>query len=507
MASRRIQVHSDRRDDKGVDAGELDAAFAAVRAELQVPDEFPPEGRAVAERVASAPALPDRDETGLAFFTVDPPGSKDLDQAMHLERTGDGYRVRYAIADVPAFVTPGGAIDEEARRRGQTIYSPDQRNPLHPASLSEGAASLLPGQVRPAYLWDLTLDADGEVTAAEVYRAMVRSRDRLDYDQVQEAVDGRRDDGRLLLLKEVGERRIALERGRGGASLPMPEQEVTLTDGGRYVVGFRPLAPAEDWNAQISLMTGIAAAEMMLHGEVGILRTMPAADRDTIARFRRQARALGVEWPAEMLYGEFLRSLDRSNGKHLALIHDATTLFRGAGYTPFDGAVPEQTEHAAVAAPYAHVTAPLRRLVDRFGLVVCEALCTDSTVPEWAVQALPTLPEIMQATDQLANAVDRACTDTVEAAALKDRVGEEFDAVVVDQRGEGESLVQVTDPAILAKCDGEAQLGAAVRVRLVEAEVADHSVRFAVTGGAAGSANGGQVLPAPAAAPGGHDGA
>jgi exoribonuclease R len=183
-----------------------------------------------------------------------------------------------------------------------------------------------------------------------------------------------------------------------------------------------------------------------------------------------------------MLYGEFLRSLDRANGKHLALIHDATTLFRGAGYTPFDGAVPEQTEHAAVAAPYAHVTAPLRRLVDRFGLVVCEALCAGSKVPDWAVQALPTLPEIMQITDQLANAVDHACTDTVEAAALKDRVGEEFDAVVVDQRGEGESLVQVTEPAILAKCDGEAELGAAVRVRLVEADVVSHTVRFAVTG-------------------------
>ena len=90
-------------------------------------------------------------------------------------------------------------------------------------------------------------------------------------------------------------------------------------------------------------------------------------------RFRREARGLGAEWPEGLPYGEFVRGLDRTDPRHLALIHEATALFRGAGYTAFDGEPPEQPEHAAVAAPYAHVTAPLRRLVDRFGLVVCEA--------------------------------------------------------------------------------------------------------------------------------------
>ena len=75
--------------------------------------------------------------------------------------------------------------------------------------------------------------------------------------------------------------------------------------------------------------------------------------------------------------------------KHLALIHEATSLFRGAGYTPFDGTVPEEPEHAAVAYPYAHVTAPLRRLVDRFGLAICEALSAGAEVPGWAREALP----------------------------------------------------------------------------------------------------------------------
>ena len=155
---------------------------------------------------------------------------------------------------------------------------------------------------------------------------------------MQAAVDGGTADERLLLLREVGERRIALERARGGASLPMPEQEVTMR--GRALPGRASgrRVPAEDWNAQISLMTGMAAADMMLRAQVGILRTMPEPEGSTVGQFRRQARALGVTWPEGTRYGEFLRSLDRTDPRHLALIHEATVLFRGAGYTPFDGA-------------------------------------------------------------------------------------------------------------------------------------------------------------------------
>jgi len=116
----------------------------------------------------------------------------------------------------------------------------------------------------------------------------------------------------------------------------MPEQEVTRDAEGRFILGFRPLLAVEDWNAQISLMTGMAAAEMMIRARVGILRTMPPPDERSVSRFRRQARSLGIEWPQGEAYGEFLRRLERDNPKHLALIHEATGLFRGAGYTPFD---------------------------------------------------------------------------------------------------------------------------------------------------------------------------
>ena len=157
----------------------------------------------------------------------------DLDQALHIERDGDGYRVRYAIADVPAFVQAGGAVDAETRRRGQTVYAPDKRTPLHPTVLSEGAASLLAGQTRPAFVWDMRLKADGEGTDVEVYRAMVSSTDRLDYEGVQKAIDdgsrrraaaaaqgGRAEADRVRAPSRWGEpadARAGGQRGRPGA--------------------------------------------------------------------------------------------------------------------------------------------------------------------------------------------------------------------------------------------------------------------------------------------------
>jgi exoribonuclease R len=286
-----------------------------------------------------------------------------------------------------------------------------------------------------------------------------------------------------VLLREIGTARQRLERGRGGASLPLPEQEV-VAEAGRYRVVLRPALPAEEWNAQLSLMTGMAAAELMLRAGIGLLRTMPAPDQRAVDRYRHQVRALGVPWPGGEPYGDFLRGLDRSVPAHLAAMHEAGALFRGAGYTPFDGGPPDAGGHAAVAAPYAHVTAPLRRLVDRFGLLTCHAVVTGASVPDWVRAALPALPAAMAASDQLAGELERRCVDAVEAAVLADRVGEVFDAVAVDaaRGGRPGGRVQLLDPAVLVRTDGPVEVGSAVRVRLDAADPATGRVQVTPVG-------------------------
>ena len=308
---------------------------------------------------------------------------------------------------------------------------------------------------------------------------MVRSTDRLDYASVQEALDVGKADERLTLLAEVGKLREEREVERGGVSLPIPEQEV-VEQNGSFVLAYRVPLPVEGWNAQISLLTGMAAADLMLHGEIGVLRTLPTAPPEEIRKLRRAAGVLGVEWPDGTSYAEVIRHLDPTDPTHLAFLENATALLRGAGYTAFDGGVPEQATHAAVAAEYAHATAPLRRLVDRYVGEVCVSLCAGTDVPGWVREALPGLPQKMADSDRRAGGLERECVALMEAVVLSPSVGEVFDAAVVDVHDKGGGIVQLREPAVRGECEGELPLGERVQVRLQEADVARRRVRFAL---------------------------
>ncbi|GEB61068.1 RNB domain-containing ribonuclease [Streptomyces gardneri] len=463
----------------------LRAALRALRTELAIPEAFPPAVLAEAEAAAKNPRLPAYDATDLPFLTIDPPTSTDLDQAMHLARRADGgYRVHYAIADVAAFVAPGSALDAEAHRRVLTLYFPDGKVPLHPPVLSEGAASLLPGEPRPALLWRIDLDAEGRRVATDVRRALVRSRAKLDYADVQRRIDSGTAEEPLALLREIGRLREALEAERGGISLTVPEQEIVESDH-TYSLAYRAPLPAEGWNAQISLLTGMAAADLMTAAGTGVLRTLPTAPDGAVARLRRSARALGVDWPHHVSYADVVRSADPTNPRHAAFLQECTTLLRGAGYTVFtDGHIPTPAVHAAVADEYTHCTAPLRRLVDRYAGELCVAAVAGNEPPEWVRAALPGLPDEMAAGTRRANTVERESVDIVEAALLKERVGEVFDAYVIDvkEREPAVGTVHLEDPAVVARIAGGTShlpLGEWLRVRLAEADPGSAKVLFA----------------------------
>ncbi|MEV2249281.1 RNB domain-containing ribonuclease [Streptomyces sp. NPDC050147] len=463
----------------------LRGVLRELRTKLEVAEGFSGDVLADAERAVAAPRLPAYDATDIPLFTIDPPTSVDLDQAMHLSRRdGGGFRVRYAIADVAAYVTPGGPLDAEAHRRVTTLYFPDEKVPLHPTALSEGAASLLPGQDCPAVLWTIDLDAYGGAVSTDVRRALVRSRAKLDYDGVQQAIDGGTAEEALALLGDIGRLRERLEAERGGISLNVPEQEI-LERNGAYELAFRAPLPADGWNAQISLLTGMAAAELMIGSGAGILRTLPTAPDGAVGRLRRTAKALKVDWPHHVPYAELVRSLDPRLPHHAAFLQECTTLLRGAGYMAFSGGhVPELTAHAAVATPYAHCTAPLRRLVDRYASELCLAASAGDEPPQWVLAALPELPKEMEEGTRRGNTVERECVDLVEAALLKDRVGEIFDAVVVDVREREPEVgtVQLTDPAIVARIKGGTgglPLGERLRVRLTQADPGTAKAQFA----------------------------
>jgi exoribonuclease R len=337
-------------------ATEVVEGMARVRAELGVADRFPADVLAAAEAAARSTArTSDRpDRTDIALVTIDPPGSRDLDQAYGAERRPDrGYRIWYAIADVAAFVDPGGSLDAECHGRGVTLYGPDRREPLHPPVLGEGAASLLPDGDRPALLWCIDLDGDATPVATRLERAIVA----------------------------------------GG-------------------------------------------------------------------------------------YPAFVRSLDPTSPTGAALLVQAARALRGAGYVGFvGGAVPTDPVHGAVAAPYAHVTAPLRRLCDRAANEVVLSLLAGQPAPEWAVAELALLPGVMGEADSRAGAFSRAALDLVEALVLAPSVGERFAATVVDVDHD-KAEVQLRDPAVVARARNgrDCEPGDEVEVVLRAADPLDRRV-------------------------------
>lgn len=300
-------------------------------------------------------------------------------------------------------VRPAGrsARPGSAQARSNVVFA-DGAVPLHPTLLSEGAASLLPDQVRPAVLWTIDLDREGAIASWDVHRSWVRSVAQLDYETVQRDMETDAAHPSIALLPEVGRLRRAQAAGRGAIELGVPEQQIVADDARGWRLLLRPRTLLEEWNAEISLLTGMCAAEMMLESGVGVLRTVPGPDDESVAALRASAAELGVEWSEDDQAAEVLAALDPTRPEAMALHVSATRLLRGAGYTAFDDGAPDRAHHAGIGAAYAHVTAPLRRLVDRYGTKVCLAVCSGRDIPEWVHEALPQLPSAMGVSDRTA---------------------------------------------------------------------------------------------------------
>jgi len=185
---------------------------------------------------------------------------------------------------------------------------------------------------------------------------------------------------------------------------------------------------------------------------------------------------------AAQSYPDFIRSLDPALPRHVAMMVACTTVLRGASYVAFDGELPAQPMHWPLASEYAHATAPLRRLVDRYTGETCVALCAGQRVPAWVLEALPALPATMSEADRRASRFERAVLDLVESVTLAPRVGDVFDGAIVDvQRNDPrQGVVMLRDPAIEAPVASQSPLplGDAVRVRLAQVDPARRTTRF-----------------------------
>lgn len=443
--------------------------LSAIRSEFQVPATFPDAVLSAAEAAARRVPTAHADRTAMPFVTLDPATSTDLDQALSIEASGADILLHYAIADVAFFVDDGDAIDREAWRRGETLYLPDGKAGLYPRVLSEGAASLLPDGARPAVIFTVRVDGEGSVRLDGAERALIRSRAKLAYDMVR--------DSDLPPLFGALSRRVALaEERRGSARVDPPEQEVAARPKGGFELVFRPRLASEDSNAALSLATNLAVAEALLSHHTGLFRVMAEPDDNAVARLRRTAAALAIAWPDAVPLASFERGLDQHDPREAALMLAIRRAGAGASYAPYvDGVVPW---HAAMGATYAHTTAPLRRLADRYVVSAALAIANGRPVPDSASEAFNRLGDVMAQADARAGRIDRAVVDLAEAVLLTGKEGTEYAAVVieVDQRW---AKIQLRDQPIVARVPASGAMpGETLTVRLVAIDAARRAITF-----------------------------
>jgi exoribonuclease R len=447
----------------------LSDGLAAIRQQYQLHASFPRDVAEAAEKAAQR-RFPDHvDRTAIPFVTLDPASSVDLDQAFAVERAGSDLLLRYAIADVASFVDPGDPIDQEAWRRGETIYLPDGRVGLYPPILSEGAASLLPDGIRPAVLFTVRIDAAGVVRLDAVERALIRSRAKLGYATV---TDDQLPDGFFDLAQRI----TASEAARGASRVDPPQQEVAQLPDGRFALLFRSVSRAEAANAALSLAANLAIADALYAAHTGLFRVMPEPDKRARRRIAGSAAALGIAWTKDEPLEHLQRRLDPNVRADAALMLAIRRSGAHAAYAPYrDG---ERPWHWAMAATYVHATAPLRRLADRYVIECAFAIANGRPVPEWVEPAFERLPAVMARADAKAAQVTAAAVDLAEAVELRSRVGETFGGQVtdVDERG---ARVQLCNEAIIVRTAlSSPAVGDHVRLKLVESDPSLRKTRF-----------------------------
>ena len=448
--------------------GALALGLADIRAQFAVPATFPADVLAEAQAVTTRSPSGRVDWTGRDFVTLDPLSSTDLDQAFAIERAGADLLLLYGIADVAFFACGGDPIDREAWVRGTTIYLPDGKASLYPPLLSEGAASLLPDGDRPAVVFAVRVNSQGHSSLDGAIRAVIRSRAKLGYENVapEQLPEG---------FAELSRRIEQAEDARGAERVDAPEQELTEDSAGHFTLAFRVQTEAEKQNASLSLAANLAIADALLAHRTGLFRVMAEPDERAIRRLRHSAKALGLVWPKDATLAQFERTLD-GDRRHTAFRAAIRRAGPRATYAPYrDGVVPW---HSAMAATYAHATAPLRRLADRYVIEAALKIANGQPVPAALGAIFEQLPPVMDRADARAAEVERATLDLAEAIMLEGRAGERFEAVVTDLDERG-ARIQLADPAVIARVDGKGAMpGDTIEVTLTAVDVAQRRSTF-----------------------------
>ncbi len=413
--------------------------------------EFPPEvGEAAKSAASRAPLGGRRDLTRLEAFTVDDEETVEIDDALSWEGRDDGSGVAgIHIADPAAFILPGDPVDEEALKRAATYYLPDRRLPMIPAAISEDAASLVPGRERPAMSVLVEVDGQGRVRGFEIAASVIRSRERLTYDETDALLsepDAAREGGgrapaawALAALSAVAAALEADRAAAGAVIIRAPEVIVKVApDGTVRLKRVEDRGPSRRLVAEFMILVNRLAADF-------------CRERKIPAIYRRQPPPEKKPEPLGVLYDPVaVRAVRRS-------------LRRG------EVSLAPSPHYALGLAAYLQVTSPLRRYQDLAVQRQIEAVLAGSPLPHDA----ESMARIAATTEEAERAARRIETGAAEYFILKHlaaRAGETVEGVVVavDPRRTEVEIQETLTVAGIAPRPGHAP-GARVRLVIEEA--------------------------------------
>ncbi len=401
-----------------------------------IPDDFPDAVIAEADAAQPMPLGAREDLRHLPFCTIDPSDARDHDDACYAHAEGEGHVVWVAIADVAAYVTPGSALDAEARLRGNSTYFPDRVVPMLPDSLSGDLCSLHEGVDRPVIAVRMVLDARGHKVSHRFTRGMIRSVASLSYEEVQEARDGRPTERAAAMMDEViaplyaaYEAAKLARHDRQPLDLDLPERKIELTPDGRVKsVRFRDRFDAHRLIEEFMILANVAAAEELERLKRPLLyRVHEEPSPLKMEALREVAQASGfVLAKGQVLKTAHLnRLLAQAEGTDFDELINVTTLrsMTQAYYNP------QNFGHFGLALrSYAHFTSPIRRYSD---LIVHRALIAGhgwgkDGLSAQDVEQLEETAQLISESERRSMAAERDTTDRYLAAYLADRVGQEF---------------------------------------------------------------------------------
>ena len=406
-----------------------------------IPDQFPDELIAEADKAKPAPLGKREDLREMLLITIDPADARDHDDACYAHADDDpknkgGHVVWVAIADVAHYVTPGSELDIEARKRGNSTYFPDRVVPMLPDRLSGDLCSLHEGVPRACMAVRMVLDSSGNKISHRFCRAMMKSAASLNYEEVQAAIDGEPNDKVKPLLSPVLEPLYAAyyalreaRKHRQPLDLDLPERRIELSDDGNVkAVNFKERLDAHRMIEEFMVLANVAAAEELVSKRTPLLfRVHEEPSPEKLDALRKVAVSAGlVLAKGQVLQTRHLNNLltqaagtEFSEQINLSTLRSMTQAYYGR----------ENFGHFGLALKnYAHFTSPIRRYSD---LIVHRALITankwgsDGLQPD-EIERLEETAKHISDTERRSMMAERDTTDRYLAAYLSERIGAEF---------------------------------------------------------------------------------